>query len=71
MERGFWEMYEDSVSVTDVEIPLNLILALAECRGRMMAMRDYAKAHKYKFNSDDLSIIGGFKPMESKENADV
>lgn len=55
----------------EVDVPLNLFLALAECRGRMCAMRDYAKAHKYNFNSNDLAIIGGFEFEESKENASM
>lgn len=55
----------------EVEVPLNLLLALAECRGRMRAMHDYAKAHKYNFNSNDLAIIGGFEFEEQKENASM
>lgn len=55
----------------EVDVPLNLLLALAECRGRMCAMRDYAKAHKYNFNSNDLAIIGGFEFEEPKGSASV
>ena len=61
----------ESTSMREVDVPLGLILALAECRGRMLAMRDYAKAHKYNFNSADLSIIGGFEFSEERSNADV
>lgn len=59
------DLLENSNAV-EVEVPLNLLLALAECRGRMRAMRDFAKAHKYNFNSGDLSIIGGFEPEETE-----
>lgn len=61
----------ESTAIREVDVPLGLILELAECRGRMLAMRDYARAHKYNFNSADLSIIGGFESEESKENATV
>ena len=65
----FKNLYGEFTELNEVEIPLNILLGLAECRGRMLAMRDYAKAHKYNFNSNDLSIIGGFGLEE--ENADV
>lgn len=63
------DLFENSDAV-EVEVPLSLLLALAECRGRMCAMCDYAKAHKYNFSSNDLSIIGGFEP-EEKASAQV
>lgn len=55
----------------EIEIPLSLFIGLAECRGRMCAMRDYAKAHKYHFSSSDLSIICGFDDSGEKKNADM
>lgn len=68
----FKNLYESAETSKDVEIPLNIFLKLAECRGRMCAMRDYAKAHKYNFNPNDLSIIGGFEMTEGeKDNASV
>lgn len=68
----FESLYEGTETSKDVEVPLNILLELAECRGRMCAMRDYAKAHKYNFNPNDLSIIGGFETTEGeKENASV
>lgn len=73
MDNDFFEsLYESAEISKEVEIPLNLLLELAEFRGRMCAMRDYAKAHKYNFNSNDLLIIGGFGMLEGeKENASV
>lgn len=68
----FENLYENANISKEVEIPLGILLELAECRGRMCAMRDYAKAHKYNFNPNDLSIIGGFEIAEGeKDNASM
>lgn len=57
--------------MNEVEIPLNVLLELAECRGRMAAMEDYAKARRYNLDPKDLLVIGGIFTPEEVINADM
>lgn len=67
----FFHLHEDAGRVVEVEVPVALLLKLAEYRGRILAMRDYAKVHKNNIGAKELSILGGFALKEDEKDADL
>lgn len=56
---------------TMIYVPLNLLLELTECRGKLRVIQDCLNCEDFYVNRENLAVIGGFELKEFKENADV
>lgn len=73
--KNFFEgLYNDGDCLEDTEVPLDALLRitleLGERRGRILAMKDYAKANGENLDARELLAIAGIR-LEEELNAQM